>query len=36
MGNPGEAYVLSPPPTLQSEKVQQFGTLLRAWLGSLQ
>jgi hypothetical protein len=36
MGNPGQAFVLSPPPALESEKVQQFGTLLRAWLGSLQ
>jgi uncharacterized RmlC-like cupin family protein len=36
MGNTGGAFVLSPPPTLQSEKIQQLGTLLRAWLGSLQ
>jgi mannose-6-phosphate isomerase-like protein (cupin superfamily) len=36
MGYPGEAFVLSPPPALKSEKVQQLATLLRAWLGSLQ
>src|SRR5262249_42632549 len=33
MGNPGEALVLSPPPDLESEKVQQLAALLRAWLG---
>jgi hypothetical protein len=36
MGNPGEAFVLSPPPTPESEKVQQLATLLIAWLESLQ
>jgi mannose-6-phosphate isomerase-like protein (cupin superfamily) len=36
MGNPREAFVLSPPPDLESKKAQQFATLLRAWLGSLQ
>jgi uncharacterized cupin superfamily protein len=33
MGNPGEAFVLSPPPTHESEKVQQLATLLRTYLG---
>jgi hypothetical protein len=36
MGNPGEEFVLSPPPAMEREKVQQFATLLRAWLGSPQ
>jgi hypothetical protein len=36
MGNPGEAFVLSPPPAPESEKVQQLATLLRAWLESPQ
>jgi mannose-6-phosphate isomerase-like protein (cupin superfamily) len=36
MGNPGEAFVLSPPPTPESAQVQQFATLLRAWLESPQ
>jgi mannose-6-phosphate isomerase-like protein (cupin superfamily) len=29
MGNPGQAFVLSPPPLFESEKVQQLATLLR-------
>jgi hypothetical protein len=35
MGNPDEALVLSAPPAVEYEKVQQLATLLRAWLGSL-
>jgi len=34
MGHPGEALVLSPPNALENEKAQQFGALLRTWLGS--
>ncbi|MGO8947877.1 MAG: AraC family ligand binding domain-containing protein [Ktedonobacterales bacterium] len=33
MGNPGEAFVLSPPPIGESEKLQQLATVLRAYLG---
>lgn len=29
MGNPGQAFVLSPPPLFESQKVQQLATLLR-------
>jgi hypothetical protein len=29
MGNPGQAFVLSPPPPCESEKVQQLATFLR-------
>jgi hypothetical protein len=29
MGNPGQAFVLSPPPLCESEKVQQLATFLR-------
>ena len=29
MGNPGQAFVLSPPPLVESEKVQELATLLR-------
>lgn len=29
MGNPGQAFILSPPHTFDSEKVQQLATLLR-------
>jgi hypothetical protein len=36
MGNPGKAFVLSPPSDLEQEKAQKFATLLRAWLGSPQ
>jgi mannose-6-phosphate isomerase-like protein (cupin superfamily) len=36
MGNPGEAFVLSPPTATENEKVQQLGTLLRTWLGGPQ
>jgi hypothetical protein len=33
MGNQGETFVLSPPSTYESEKVQHLATLLRAYLG---
>ncbi len=33
MGNPHEAFVLSPPATFESEKMQQLATLLRGYLG---
>ena len=29
MGNPGQAFVLSPPPLFESEKIQELATLLR-------
>jgi|SRR5579863_726927 len=29
MGNPGQAFVLSPPPIFESEKVQQLANILR-------
>jgi mannose-6-phosphate isomerase-like protein (cupin superfamily) len=32
MGDLGQAFVLSPPPTFESEKVEQLATILRAWL----